>query len=192
MDFISYIEELKLQQRKNNIEQLRKEINSSWIRDKIRNYQSRFEGLFSEKEIREKIISDDLVASFFCKDPSKQNITEKACEDLLRCKKLPQSGKDTIRFDDNGNITSVALGHTKSADFYYCGYYMTQKYTMEASGAQDNQRNDVIDFLRRGSITHKVGAILDGDYWDKERNTLRALFQNNSNVWITSMSELVE
>lgn len=69
---------------------------------------------------------------------------------------------------------------------------MTQKYTMEAGGAQDNQRNDVIDFLRRGSIAHKVGAILDGDYWDKERNTLRALFQNNPNVWITSMSKLVE
>lgn len=70
-------------------------------------------------------------------------------------------------------------------------YYATQKYTSEAGGAQDNQRNDVIDFLKRGSIKNKVAAVVDGKYWDEWKDVLKKEFSNNPNVLITSISELV-
>ena len=70
------------------------------------------------------------------------------------------------------------------------GCYATQKYTDGNGGAQDNQRNDVIDFLKRGSIKHKVAAIVDGTYWDKYRPQLVQEFANNPNVIITSVSEI--
>lgn len=77
-------------------------------------------------------------------------------------------------------------------DFIYKEYYATQKYTTGAGGAQDNQRNDVIDFLKRGSVKHKVAAIVDGDYWDKYRDIIKAEFINNPNVLITSITEITE
>ena len=74
----------------------------------------------------------------------------------------------------------------------YGEYYATQKYTDGEGGAQDNQRNDVIDFLKRGSIKHKVAAVVDGVYWDKYRDVIRAEFANNPNVLITSVTEITE
>ena len=74
----------------------------------------------------------------------------------------------------------------------YGEYYATQKYTSEAGGAQDNQKNDVIDFLKRGSIKHKVAAIVDGAYWDRQREILKEEFKNNPNVLITSVTEITE
>ena len=55
-----------------------------------------------------------------------------------------------------------------------------------------NTSNDVIDFLKRGSIKHKVAAIVDGDYWDKYRDIIKAEFINNPNVLITSITEITE
>ena len=70
---------------------------------------------------------------------------------------------------------------------------ITQKYTEGEGGAQDNQRNDVIDFLKRGSIKHKVMAVVDGDYWDsKYKAILIEEFKDNPNVKITSVTELTE
>ena len=63
-----------------------------------------------------------------------------------------------------GSAWHLASGNTKSADFQYGEYYATQKYTDGSGGAQDNQRNDVIDFLKRGSIKHKVAAIVSKSF----------------------------
>lgn len=190
MDFTSYVESKKKEARRQNIAQVRAEIDKAWVSEKINNHVANFDGLFSYDEIKEAILSNDIVASKFCKDPAKQNISEKLAEEALKTKKLPQVGKNSIRFNDDGEIVSSASGNTKAADFFINGFYATQKFTMEAGGAQDNQRNDVIDFLKKGSISHKVAAIVDGDYWETYRPILKEMFTDNPNVWITSVSEI--
>lgn len=192
MTFSEQVENAKIQKRKENIEIIRNEIEKSWVKEKILNHLKSFEGLFTYEEIKEQILSNDLVASKFCKDPSKQNISEKLAEQLLKTKKLPASGQNCIRFSNTGELISTnEIGATKSADFKVGEYYATQKYTKEDGGAQDNQRNDVIDFLTKGSIHHKVMAILDGEYWDKNIVRLKENFSNNKNVIITSIDELI-
>lgn len=190
MDFTKYVEEKKKEARLKNIEEVRKDIDKSWVKEKIVNHTQLFDGLFTEEEIRNQILTNDIVASKFCKDPSKQNISENLASQVLKLTKLPSGGKNCIRFNDDGDICSSSSGNTKSADFKYNEYYATQKYTDGRGGAQDNQKNDVIDFLKRGSKKHKVMAIVDGAFWEDEREKLKTMFANNENVVITSVSEL--
>lgn len=190
MTFSQEIEQQKRVLRLKNIQQTRKEIKSPWVKEKIQKYAKAYGGLFSEEQIRQQILENDLVASMFCKGPAKQNISEKLAEKYLKTNKFPAQGKNCIRFNDEGDIVSSCFGNTKSADFYIKGYYATQKYTVETGGAQDNQRNDVIDFLKRGSIKHKVAAIVDGPYWDKQKAFLQKQFAGNPNVLITSIGEI--
>lgn len=193
MNFSSYVKEKKIQARKNNIEEVRKDIDKAWVKEKIQNHMDAFDGLFTYDEIRQEILTNDLVASKFCKDPSKQNISEILAAQVLGWEKKPSQGSKCIRFNDNGDIVTASTGNTKSADFQELGYYITQKYTEGEGGHQDNQRNDVIDFLKRGSIKHKVMAVVDGEYWDdKYRAILIEEFKDNPNVKITSVTELTE
>lgn len=192
MNFTAYVEEAKKKARLANIDEVRKDIDKSWVQEKIKNHIEAFNGVMTEAEVRDAILTNIIVASKFCKDPGKQNISEKLAIEVLDVKKLPSQGKNCIRFNDNGDIVSTSSGNTKSADFMYGEYYATQKYTDGEGGAQDNQRNDVIDFLKRGSIKHKVAAVVDGIYWDKYRDVIRAEFANNPNVLITSVTEITE
>jgi hypothetical protein len=190
MNFTEHIENLFIASRKANIEEVRKDIKKAWVQDKIANFVENWGGNFTYQQIEENILNNDVVAAMFSKDPKKQNIPEKEVEKILNSPKLPQAGKNCIRFNDDGDIVHLSTGATKSADFSYNGYYATQKYTTSAGGAQDNQKNDVIDFLKRGSIKYKVMAIVDGDYWDIHRSELKSLFADNDNVVITSITEL--
>ena len=192
MNFTAYVENAKKKARLNNIEEVRRDIDKAWVKEKIKNHIIAFNGIMTEDGVREAILTNIIVASKFCKDPSKQNISENLAIEVLGVKKLPSQGKNCIRFNDNGDIVSNSAGNTKTADFMYGEYYATQKYTDGAGGAQDNQRNDVIDFLKRGSIKHKVAAVVDGAYWDKYRDILRAEFEGNPNVLITSVTEITE
>ena len=192
MNFTAYVQEAKKKARLANIDEVRKDIDKPWVQEKIKNHIEAFDGVMTEAEVRDAILTNIIVASKFCKDPGKQNISEKLAIEVLGVKKLPSQGKNCIRFNDNGDIVSTSSGNTKSADFMYGEYYATQKYTDGEGGAQDNQRNDVIDFLKRGSIKHKVAAVVDGVYWDKYRDVIRAEFVNNPNVLITSVTEITE
>ena len=192
MNFTAYVEDAKKKARLANIDEVRKDIDKPWVQEKIKNHVEAFDGVMTEAEVRDAILTNIIVASKFCKDPGKQNISEKLAIEVLSVEKLPSQGKNCIRFNDNGDIVSTSAGNTKSADFMYGEYYATQKYTDGEGGAQDNQRNDVIDFLKRGSIKHKVAAVVDGVYWDKYRDVIRAEFANNPNVLITSVTEITE
>ena len=192
MNFTEYVEKAKKEARLKNIQQVRDEIDQSWVRDKINSYLAAVDYIVSEEEVKEGILTNTIIASKFCKDPSKQNLSENLVSEILGIPKLPSQGKNCIRFNDNGDIVSVKGTNTKSADFMYGEYYATQKYTGEAGGAQDNQKNDVIDFLKRGSIKYKVAAIVDGPYWDYHREVLKEEFKNNPNVLITSVTEITE
>ena len=174
-----------------NFEELREHYGDSVYQEKIVNYCDKFG---CQKEVVEKkIIEDDYFAAFFIKDPSKQNFTEHLVEELLETKVLPQSGKRSIRFDENGDICSTKKANsTKSADFLIDDVYITQKYTRGNGGAQDNQFKDVVDFLEKGSKTHKVAALVDGSFWDNgHREELRKFFNENNNVKILSMDDIL-
>jgi hypothetical protein len=193
MKFIKLVEQRKKEQRLNNIKELRQDINSEWVKTKINNHLERFSGIFTYEDIQNEILHSDIVASLFAKDPSKQNISEKMVEELLKIKKLPASGKNCIRFNQAGEIVSTsAPSHTKSADFIVNDAYITQKYTMETGGAQDNQYDDVVSFLTCGSQQYKVGALVDGLYWENgKRQELINYFKDNPNVVILSMDNLL-
>ena len=193
MKFREQVEEAKKLQRRLNIDEIRNSLDERWVKTKINNHVEKFDGLFSYEDIVEQIKSNDIVASMFCKDPSKQNISEKMVEKILGIPKLPVSGANSIRFTPDGKLTGVkSIGVSKSADFLFNGIYFTQKYTAESGGAQDNQYNDVVDFLVKGSINYKVGAIVDGEYWDKKRDALREHFKDNPNVVVVSVDDLVK
>ena len=121
------------------------------------------------------------------------DLDEKLVAELLKVEKLPASGKNCIRFNQDGDIVATNNGNvSKSADFYINGVYYTQKYTHESGGAQDNQYNDVRDFLIKGSKKYKVGAIVDGAYWNNKRLQLQQMFKDNPNVVITTVDELLK
>ncbi len=192
MTFKELVEQRKIEARRNNLTEVRADIHKAWVQEKITKFCNNFDGVFTPEDVSTKILEDDMFATFFIKDPSKQNITEKLVEECLRIKKLPASGNNCVRFDDKGNLVHKSGDDiTKSADFKIGDVYYTQKYTREAGGAQDNQRKDVVEFLKKGSIHHKVGAILDGDYWDNfNRQELCSHFKDNDNVIITCVDEL--
>lgn len=192
MNFTEYVRAEKMKARKQNLTEVRKDIDKAWVKEKIENHIKAWGNDFTYEEIREGILTNDIIASKFCKDPSKQNISEKLAGEILGINKLPASGSKCIRFNNYGDIVTTSTGNTKSADFIIDGYYVSQKFTEEEGGAQDNQRDDVIDFLKRGSIKHKVMALVDGAYWDKHRSDLEKLFADNLNVRITSVTELTE
>ena len=192
MTFNELAKQRRIEARQYNIVEVRNDVKKSWVQEKIISFCERQGDMFTPSFVEEQILNNDIVAAVFAKDPSKQNITEKLVEEQLHIKKLPASGKNCIRFAANGTLVhATGVDVSKSADFKIGDIYYTQKYTIEAGGAQDNQYNDVVDFLNKGSIHHKVGAILDGDYWDNtKRQELRSYFANNNNVIITSVDEL--
>jgi hypothetical protein len=83
---------------------------------------------------------------------------------------------------------------TKSADYFLDDeIYYTQKFTTGFGGVQDLAYHDVIEYLEKGSIFYKVGAILDGTYWESgKRDNLKRYFANNPNVVIVSMDDIVQ
>ena len=193
LNFREQVEEAKKIQRRLNIGEIRSSLSESWAKTKIYNHIEKFDGLFTYEDIVEQIKSNDVVASMFCKDPSKQNISEKMAEKILGISKLPASGARSIRFTSSGDLTGVkSTDVSKSADFLFNGIYFTQKYTTENGGAQDNQYNDVVDFLVKGSINNKVGAMVDGKYWDKKRALLKEHFKDNPNVVVVSIDDLIK
>ena len=193
MNFREQVEEAKKLQRRLNIDEIRNSLDERWVKTKVNNHVEKFNGLFTYEETIEQIKTNDIVASMFCKDPSKQNISEKMAEKILGIPKLPANGANSIRFTPDGELTGVkSIGVSKSADFLFNGIYFTQKYTTESGGAQDNQYNDVVDFLVKGSINYKVGAMVDGEYWDEKRDALREHFKDNPNVVVVSVDDLIK
>ena len=163
------------------------------LKVKINNFIERWDPKFTNEEIIENILNNDIVAAMFSKDPSKQNISEKLCANYLNWEILPQR-INAIRFNTNGDIVPTkTLGGGKCADFFVKNRYITQKYTGEnTGGAQDNQMDDVITFLINASKKHKCGACVDGWYWEEAGNKekLKKMFINNPNVLIFSADEI--
>lgn len=93
MNFSKYVEDKKKELRKKNIEEVRQEIKSGWVQKKINNYLLSNPCLFTKEDIEENILNNDIVASFFGKDPSRQNLSEKLCAEVLHLKSFLAMGK---------------------------------------------------------------------------------------------------
>lgn len=193
MKFIDYVEKLKLEARKQNIRIVREEVDMPWVKTKINTFITTWK-ICTAEEVREQILINDIVAAKFAKDPGRQNIGEVAVNNLLGADKKLSANQ--IRFDVNGKIVSgrACPGCSKSADYFLDdGIYYTQKFTTGSGGAQDLAYHDVVEFLEKGSIKYKVGAILDGTYWDNgKRESLKRYFADNSNVVIVSMDDIIQ
>ena len=83
MDFTAYVEDAKKKARLANIEEVRKDIDKAWVKEKIRNHVLAFDGIMTEEDIREGILNNIIIASKFCKDPGKQNISENLAGEVL-------------------------------------------------------------------------------------------------------------
>jgi hypothetical protein len=192
MKFIDYVEKLKLEARKQNICNIREEINSAWVKTKINTFITTWDNMWTVEEIKEQILTNDIVAAKFAKDPGRQNIGEVAVNNLLGADK--KLGANQVRFSAEGEMVSgpAKPGCSKSADYFLDdGIYYTQKFTTGSGGAQDLAYHDVVEFLEKGSILYRVGAILDGTYWSNgKRESLKRYFADNPNVTIVSMDEI--
>jgi len=193
-NFSVLVENEKKKARKENLINVRKDIDKKWVLEKINNFIENRDSDYTVQQIIDQIMKNDLVAEMFAKDPSKQNISEKLCSLYLNWKLLPQSGKQAVRFNTDGNIVATkTLGGGKCADFFIKNRYITQKYTgKNTGGAQDNQMEDVITFLINASKKYKCGACVDGWYWEEAGNKekLKRMFADNPNVIIFSADEI--
>lgn len=151
-----------------SIQEVRTEIDKKWVQEKIANYHERT-GI-DTSQIKHSIMTNDIVASTFCRNPVKCNIAERLACDILGIELLPQSGAKAIRFNEQGEITSQKdVSVSKAVDCELNGRFFALKYTEGKGGGQDNQAQDIYVFLRNGSMSNKVGAILDGEYWKKRQ-----------------------
>ncbi len=198
MDF----EDIKIKMRKDNIDELRNSINEKWVEIKIKNYLERFPFLdLTYEDVVNEIMSNDLVASFFAKDPNKQNITEKTIANIIKnlnfVSNFQNYNSKTEIFVVNGEIVNKRALGVKSMDYSFVSknitYYVTQKYTKGKGGSQDNQFHDVVSFLqncKNNKLTDTAFlAIVDGDYYTEEKiKTLQELTTFNS--FVLSISQL--
>ena len=79
MTFKDHIIKMLPLERKKELSEVRANLNSSQLKIKIENYIQRFDGIFTYDEIISQIETNDLVASFFIKNPLRQNFCEKEC-----------------------------------------------------------------------------------------------------------------
>jgi len=166
-----------------------------WLKDKLINHTERCLPEKPIEEILDEISSSQLAASFFAKDPKKQNIAEKSQLEYL-CSKLEKeiTKSSSVYLMSDGSLerhTHHPPGATaKSIDFYHndCNdgnngveeYYFA-KVTERNGGAQDNQWADVRSFIdaakkniEKENEKKKFIAVVDGNYyWNEDGNPTR-------------------
>lgn len=175
---IDYQGEYK-KQLQSNILLVREQIDNEDFVLKITNHAIKYDREYSE--VKSKILTDDMYAEIFAKDPAKQ------INKVSEFRNLPNSAKV---FVVGGKITSERLNDVKSIDFVFKigdkNIYASHKYIKATNGgAQDNQYNDIRNFLRNcdkiSSGNDYYLAICDGPYFDTKIKVLNEDF-GSSNV----------
>jgi hypothetical protein len=192
---IDYQLEYKKQLQK-NILSVRNEIDNPDFVLKITNHAEKYDRNYVE--VKEKILTDDMYAEIFAKDPAKQNIYEKLAASYMESidfvsnfKNLPNQSK---MFVVNGQVTNKRQNDVKSIDFIFnigeYNFYCSHKYIKATNGgAQDNQYNDIRNFLRNCNKTSSGNnyfiAICDGPYFDSKINIMNDEFGSNNVITLT-------
>jgi len=157
-------------------------VNDSYVKKKVDEYVQ-FNPDYTETQVIEKIKIDPMFRSFFLKDPIRQNMYEKVVSQFIS--KIPDvknfgKPKPALYIANNELMTKEQLQRKKidsackSIDFYwdYKGKkcYAYHKYAKEPGGHQDNQYNDLLQFIKVSSTVRGKDlvffAIADGEYFN--------------------------
>lgn len=190
MSVIDYQGEYKKQLQR-NISLVRLEIEKSDFVLKITNHAEKFGRSFDE--VKEKIMNDDMYAEIFAKEPSKQNIYEKLAakyiSDLDIVSNFRNLSNSTKMFVVEGFVVNTRQNDVKSIDFHFKigekNIYASHKYIKATyGGAQDNQYNEVRNFLRNCNKINSRNdfyiAICDGPYFETKIETLNSEFGSDN------------
>lgn len=166
-----------------NLKAVQKATGAKWLRLKIKNFAEKFG--FKEKEIAKRIEKDKFLAATFAKDPGRQNFYQKQALKFLRtmdvvkeAKELSAGGKNAWfvvngEVGKKGKFKKEELAAVKSIDFKITlvdgtVILASHKYTKDKGGAQDNQKNDLLNFIRQAKAykgKYVMMAIADGAYY---------------------------
>ena len=197
------IEKNKQNERYKNLIELKKNINSKDLEHKIQNHLLKNSYLsYTVEQIKQMILSSDFIASFFIKEPNKQNYTEKLVLKLLQsifpnAEKL----KKHIYLWNNGTIKNIShVGGIKSIDYMwtYNGYTFlaTQKYSnTEKFSKRDYMKNEIDNFINYAHYNNDKDivfvALLDGAFFNDEViNSLKENIDKKRKVIACSITEL--
>lgn len=137
-------------------------------------------------KVLEKVATDDMFASVFAKNPTRQTIHQRIAASYIEkldgiddFKVLPAGGKNALYCVDGQVVSLDNPQGIKSIDFTWkyvdkqgrsYSVFASHKHTMEEGGAQDNQFNDVMGFLVEATKNTADNvlfvAICDGAYYD--------------------------
>ena len=178
---------------------------------KISNHVERWSGIITEEDVINDFMRTRTVPTFLAKDPGKQNLTEQIAKEYLErfpeietVNILNKSGHNSWciiegRLDLRDNFTASQIKGHKTIDFKIKltnGKYImaAHKYTKETGGAQDNQRNDLLNFAKNADQytgnEYLFAAIGDGEYYSE--NKLRSMFEEAPSVIFCNSDSLVE
>lgn len=175
-------EEIKRDLYRVNLIEAKKSTNQPWLILKVHNFSQNFG--FKDKKVLNKIKRDDIVAANFIKDPGRQNFYENqalvflnSMNSVRSVTKLPAGGVNAQYIIDGrlGNKKVFSrIGENKSIDFEAIleddsRIFISAKYTKDEGGAQDNQFNDLKNFIKNAVKYTKNDvrfvALADGNYY---------------------------
>lgn len=182
--FLNY-DEAEKNQLNENVESLLSNLNDQMLQTRIHNFAEKYN--LNPQFVLQKIIDDNIFALCFTKEPSKQTFHQSQAAKFIKklpliedFKTLPAGGKEAL-YVIKGNVLKgkelSTTTHGKSIDFYWTfklkgkkiEFYATHKHTRTSGGSQDNQYNDVLDFLENASYCFSKDkfffAITDGPYY---------------------------
>ena len=165
---------------KNNLKQVQIDLgsNDKKLVYKIKNTAEKY-GLKKEYVYEKIKVGDPITLAFFCKDPSKQNFYEKIAMEYIKkidiinsFEKL--SGYALVGGKPNNDPKAKTQSKSKTLDFFFkykhLKIYCSHKYTKDKGGAQDNQYNDLKNFIIEARDSNEKDtyfiAIADGNYYD--------------------------
>lgn len=168
-----------------------------WLEYKVQRLSQRYN--LKPTEILASALINKTAAINLMKKANRQNIAEKLQFKYLReirgisIKGLPSNGVGSIRLQNGKFILDsfrAPLGATKTIDAIYKNDLIMFKYIEESGGAQDNQINTIIHFLKEARLVlnkHKTRynfvAIVDGDYIESKLNELYKFTDKNISVY---------
>ena len=216
---IDYEQEIK-NKRKENIKDFKQRIKNldknKDLKEKLLNWCDRYDYDFNELVNKLNKTNDILIIGQFAKDPGKQNTHEDMAFEYL--KKLPIIKKQThlpkgknAKYVVGGKIKNEkGTANIKSLDCYFCyeyhnkklDFYTSNKYTKSSGGAQDNQFNDLQEFMKEArDVTDKnifLIAVADGDYYQRKQDEFKTKIQyfneryKGTRVIATTSNEILE
>lgn len=172
-----------------NINEVRQNIDAEYMKIKIQNYCTRYD--LPYMFVKRRILLDNIFALQFAKDPSKQSYHQHCAADFIKSlprvqsfKQLPASGGNSLFIVEGILKYKKELlidTETKSIDFSWhiitengtkIMFYAAHKHTDQEGGAQDNQYNDLKQFMKHSNKSNDnlsyFLAIGDGPYYQRQ------------------------